>query len=87
MQYETAFAKQLRTEHGLSLGCFGETHLAPNGKPYVVLSGPGAEPEAAKAFAEYVAGRKGVLHWRTQPECFRSEGFWMRLLLETAEGE
>lgn len=65
---ENALGEKLRTAHDLVLGCFGNTALAPNGEPYVTLHGFGGEPEAARAFAEYVNGRAGVLHWRVVPE-------------------
>lgn len=87
MQLENALGEKLRTAHGLVLGSAGFTSYAPNGMPYDVLQGVGGEPEAAAAFAEYVAGRMGVLHWRVMPEVAsykRGLRFYMRLFLETA---
>jgi hypothetical protein len=83
---ETAFAKQLRTEHGLTLGIFGNRAFAPNGQSYICLTGAGGEDEAAAAFALYCVGRTGLLHWRIMPEITSlphgKQTFYMRLLIE-----
>jgi hypothetical protein len=87
---ETAFAEKLRTSHGLTLGAFGDRAFAPDGKPYTVLQGWGGEDEAAEAFTQYCAGRRGWrLHWRCLPEIKHlpkgGHYFYMRLsLLEMA---
>jgi hypothetical protein len=83
---ETAFAKKLRTSHGLSLGVFGDTTRAPNGEPYIVLRGIGGEDEATEAFTSYCKECAGSqIHWRIMPEIGESSCgsyFYMRLLIE-----